>query len=272
MIIKWLAGYFGHSYALIADGIESLSDVFTSLILLVALRIAMKAPDDDHPFGHGKAEPFAAIFVSLALIGASMLIAIESVHKLRTPHELPAAYTLLVLAGVVVIKEMLFRYVVDIGTEANSTAMKADAWHHRSDAITSATAFIGISIALIGGKGYEYADDWAALVASLVIILNAYFIFKPAFAELMDVAPPQEITEAILNVAFSVPEVKGIHKLKVRKMGFEYYADMHLMVDGELTVEKGHAIAHRTKDVILASNPRIVDVLIHLEPYNVNYN
>lgn len=265
-IIKAAVGYFGNSYALIADAIESTADVFTSIIVWYGIKFASKAPDPDHPYGHGKAEPLAAITVSLCLFIAAILIARQSFYNILTPHKLPSFYTLPVLLVIVIIKEVLFRYVNRVSTDIRSTAVKADAWHHRSDAITSATAFIGISIALIGGPGYEGADDWAAMIASGIIVYNAIIILKPAFNEIMDAAPSSELLEEIKEVACHVDGVKGLDKCFIRKMGFEFYVDLHVIVDGNLSVREGHDIAHKVKDAILFSNKRINDVLIHVEP------
>jgi cation diffusion facilitator family transporter len=265
-IVKGVTGVLGNSYALVADAIESTADIFTSLIVWYGIKVASKAPDPDHPYGHGKAEPLAGIIVSLFLIGAAILIAIQSISNIMTPHQLPSLYTLPVLAVVVIVKEVLFKYVERINKDVNSTAVKADAWHHRSDAITSATAFIGISIALIGGKGYESADDWAALIASGIIVFNAIHIIRPAFNEIMDAAPPSDLINDVRKVALEVKGVKGLDKSFIRKMGFEFYVDLHVIVDGSLSVREGHYIAHRVKDAILSSNIRINDVLIHIEP------
>ena len=187
--VKGITGAVGNSYALIADAIESLSDVITSIIVYSGLRIAVKPPDEDHPYGHGKAEPITAAVVSIALMIAAVVIIIQSIHEIVTPHKAPAAFTLYVLAGVIFVKEGLFRFVFKVGESIESGAVKSDAWHHRSDAITSGAVFIGISIALIGGDGYESADDWSALIASFIIIFNAYRLFKPAVKELMDSSP-----------------------------------------------------------------------------------
>jgi cation diffusion facilitator family transporter len=265
-IVKAVAGVFGNSYALIADAIESSFDIFTSFITWFGLKTASKAPDDDHPYGHGKAEPLAAIVVSLSLIAAAILIAIQSIENIRTPHQTPAAFTLVVLAIVVFLKEGLFRFVHKIGDEVESNALKADAWHHRSDAITSATAFIGITIALIGGEGYESADDYAALIASCIIVFNAYRIFMPSFAEIMDKAPAGTLVEEVTAIALTVKGVKGIDKCFVRKMGFEYFVDIHVMVDGNLSVHTGHDIAHAVKNAVLKAKPTVYDVLTHIEP------
>ena len=264
--VKFVAGVVGHSYALIADATESLSDVVTSIVLLIGLRYAMRPPDENHPYGHGKAEPLAATMVSLALFGAAVVIAIESIHEIRTPHETPHAFTLVVLAAVVLVKEGLFRYVVKVGETAQSTALKTDAWHHRADAITSGVAFVGISIALVGGKGWESADDWAALGASGIIMFNAYLLVRPAVLELTDSIPDARLRHDVLTVAAGVPGVRALDKCYVRKMGFDYYVDLHVIVDREMPVWEGHTIAHLVKDALRAAHPKIADVLVHIEP------
>ena len=265
-LLKGVAGFLGNSYALIADAIESTSDVASSLIVWLGLKIASKPPDADHPYGHGKAEPLAATIVSLALIGAAITIAIQSTREIITPHHAPAPFTLVVLVAVVATKESLFRFVFKVGVAVGSTAVKTDAWHHRSDAITSAAAFTGISVALIGGPGYESADDWAALFASIIIVFNAYRLLRPAIGEVMDVAPPSEIEAEIRKVASGVQGVVGLEKCYIRKMGFEFYVDLHVAVDGDISVRRGHEVAHCVKAAILVANPRIRNVLVHIEP------
>ncbi|HRP92195.1 MAG TPA: cation diffusion facilitator family transporter [Ignavibacteriaceae bacterium] len=264
--IKGIAGVMGNSYALIADAIESTSDVFTSIIVLTGLKIASKPADETHPYGHGKAEPFAGLVVAVALFLAAIIIIIQSVHEIITPHHAPAPFTLIVLVAVVIIKETLFRFVIKVGKSVNSVAVKNDAWHHRSDAITSGAAFIGIAIALIGGKVYEQADDYAALCASAIIIYNAYRLFKPALFEIMDTAPSPEVIQKVINTSLQVDGVVAIDKCFARKMGFQYYIDMHVIVDGNISVHTGHEISHKVKDKLLDSFQNISDVLIHIEP------
>jgi len=200
------------------------------------------------------------------LVGAAIAIAIQSVREIVTPHALPAPFTLIILAGVLVVKEILFHYVVRVGKEINSIAVQTDAWHHRSDAITSALAFVGISIALIGGTGWESADDWAALVASFIILYSAFSQIRSALAELSDVAPPTTIQDEVKAVAKLVPGVEDLDKCFVRKMGLEFYVDLHVIVDGKLSVREGHGIAHEVKSAILSTYPRITEVLVHVEP------
>ncbi|MBC7920787.1 MAG: cation transporter [Ferruginibacter sp.] len=268
--LKATVGFVGNSYALIADAIESTMDVFTSLVTWLGLKAATKAPDDNHPYGHGKAEPLAGVVVAASLVVAAILIAIQSIQHILTPHKIPAPFTLWVLAGVVIVKEGLFRWVIRIGDEMNSTAVRVDAWHHRSDAITSLTAFVGISIAIWGGEGYESADDWAALLASAIICYNAYHLFLPAFNEVMDAAPPSDLGKEVREIALRVDGVKAIDKTFVRKMGFEYFIDLHIVVDGNLTVREGHRIAHAVKDQIRQDKPSVFDVLIHVEPMSMD--
>jgi len=264
--IKIVTGIFGHSYALVADGIESLLDIFSSTIVLSGLTIGAIPADNDHPFGHGKAESLAAMVVSLVLIGVAVGIAYKSVCEIFVPHHIPARFTLIVLAGVIIIKEVLFRFVFKVGKSVDSLSLKVDAWHHRSDALTSVAAFIGISIALIGGKGYESADDWAALFASGVIAFNGCRLLKFAINEIMDAAPPPEIEKTIRQAARQVNEVIAVEKCRVRKSGLGYFVDIHVEVDGDLPVRLGHTIAHQVKDALLGTDIGVIDASVHIEP------
>jgi cation diffusion facilitator family transporter len=263
---KGIAGVAGNSYALIADAIESATDIASSLIVWGGLKISALPPDEDHPYGHGKAEPLAAVAVSLTLVAAAIGIAIQSTREIITPHHAPAPFTLVILVLVVLTKETLFRFVLGVGKSVNSTAVKSDAWHHRSDAITSAAAFVGISVALVGGAGYESADDWAALFASGIILLNAFRILRPAVNEVMDAAPPVEVESSIREAAQHVTGVILLEKCFVRKVGFSYYVDLHVTVDGGLSVREGHDIARNVKQAIRDSHPHVVEVLVHIEP------
>ena len=265
--IKFLAGILGNSYALIADAIESSMDVFSSLIVWGGLVVSKVPPDENHPYGHGKAEPLAASVVAVGLIVAAIAIAINSIREIQTPHHAPAPFTLAVLVIVVITKETLYRYVFKTGQKLQSTAVKTDAYHHRSDALTSLAAFVGISIALIGGPGYEEADDWAALFASGVIVFNGIRLMRPALLEAMDTAPSPEIVNQVLQTAGQVEGVMGLDKCFVRKMGFDYYVDLHVLVKADMSVKEAHKIGHDVKDRLRSQNPRIRDVLVHIEPH-----
>ncbi len=263
--VKISAGVFGHAYALIADGVESLLDVGSSLIIWSGLRFAAIPPDQEHPYGHGKAEPIAGMVVALIVIAAAAGLAFESVRGLKAAEQqMPRPFTLAVLVAVVVIKEILFRRVSKVGEEAASTALKTEAWHQRSDAITSLAGFVGIAIALM--SGYPAADKWAALAACGIIATNGVLLLVPAFHEIMDMAPPKDFEAAIRAASAAVPGVETLDKCHVRKMGLEYYVDIHVRVDGGLTVRRGHEIAHEVKDRLRQEFPAIRDVLVHIEP------
>ncbi len=262
--IKISAGIVGNAYALIADGVESILDIGGSLVIWSGLKLAEKPADEGHPYGHGKAEPLAAALVALLVLGAAVVLAVQSIREILTPHHAPKPFTLGVLVMVVAAKEGLFRYVARWAGE--SAALKADAVHHRSDAITSLAAFIGISVALIGGPGFEAADDYAALAACGLIAFNGVRLLVPAVEEVMDTAPPRAFREAVRAAAGEVPGVAGIDKCYIRKMGTTYYVDIHVLVHGSLTVREGHAIAHAVKDRLRAFNPAIRDALVHIEP------
>jgi cation diffusion facilitator family transporter len=265
-LVKIVAGLLGNCYVLIADGIESTLDIFASLIIWFGLKVAAAPPDDEHPYGHGKAEPLASVIVALAVIAAALGLAVQSVREIVTPHHAPAPFTLLVLVAVIVIKETLFRKVARAAQTLGSGAVKTDAWHHRADAITSAGAFIGISVALIGGPGWESSDDWAALFTCGVIGYNGYLLLLPAIQEVMDTAPPKELEATVRNIAAAVPGVADVEKCRVRKMGLEYYVDIHVGVAASITVRAGHQIGHAVKDSIRTVRPEIADVLVHIEP------
>jgi cation diffusion facilitator family transporter len=235
-------------------------------VVLVGLRTATKAPDNEHPYGHGKAEPLAAIVVALSLVGAGAFVIVQSVVEILHPHEAPAPFTLIVLIFVIVVKQFLFSKVIKAGNEIESTAVKADAWHHLSDALTSGAAFIGISIAIIGGAGYEAADDYAAILAGLIILFNAWTNLMPAVHEIMDAAPNAKLIGEIETYVMQVPHVHSAHKTRVRKMGLDYYVDIHVWVPGDLSVREGHTVAHNVKDTLQAHIPYITDVLVHIEP------
>lgn len=265
-LCKGIAGYFGNSYALIADAIESTTDVFSSILVLFGLKYASRPADENHPYGHGKAEALVTFAVVGFLVISATVIAYESIQHIRTPHKVPAKFTLVVLAAIVIIKEIFYRIVSRKSTETNSSSLKADAWHHRSDAITSAMAFIGISIAIFMGPGYETADDWAALLASGIIIYNSWLIFRPALGEILDEHLYDDMIAQIRTIAQTVEGVIDTEKCHVRKTGMTYFVDLHLTVNGKITVSEGHDIAHRLKDTLQKNLPEIADVLIHIEP------
>lgn len=265
-VVKALGGIFGHSFALIADAIESTADIFTSTMLWLGLKWSSKPADQNHPYGHGKAEALVAMGIAFALCIAAIIIGRESIENIQSPHKTPAPYTLIILLVVIVTKELLYRFVLKTGLEVNSEAVKADAFHHRSDAITSAAAFIGITIGILGGEGYEVADDYAALLAAVIILINAYKIFRPAVGELLDEELDPALNQRVAALAEEVPAVVKVQKCHTRKMGVMNHADLHIWVDKNMTVEQGHVVAHEVKDNIQQHLPQFIDVMIHVEP------
>jgi cation diffusion facilitator family transporter len=266
-MVKLMAGLLGNSYALVADAVESTADIFSSLIVWGGLRIASREPDDEYPFGYGKAESLAAVIVSLMLLGAAGGIAIQAVREIRLPHHTPASFTLAVLILVVAAKEVLFRRVAAVARDVGSTAVKADAWHHRSDAITSIAAFIGIAVALVAGPGWESSDDWAALFASAIIAFNGVGLLRPALQDLMDRAPQRELRDRIAAIAAAVPAVRIVEKLNVRKSGLGYFVDLHVQTDPAMPLRDAHVLSGRVKSAIRDAAPGIINVLVHMEPY-----
>ena len=265
-VAKVTAGLLGHSYVLIADGMESVLDVAGSVVIWGGLKFAARPPDATHPYGHGKAEPMAAGFVALGVLAAALGIALQSIREIFLPHHAPAPFTLIVLIIVVAVKESLYRFVIKIGKDVESRAVQTDAWHHRADALTSIAAFIGITIALVGGERWQSADAWAALFACIIIGANGLRLLFPALDEMLDTAPRGEIVANIEKAATLAPGVLNVEKCLVRKMGLSFYVDLHVGVDGNISVRDGHDIAHQVKDAIKRADRRIADVLVHIEP------
>ncbi|MDP1891145.1 MAG: cation diffusion facilitator family transporter [Gemmatimonadaceae bacterium] len=266
-LVKLLAGVFGNSYALIADAVESSADIFSSLIVWGGLRIASRDPDDDYPFGYGKAEAVASFTVALMLLGAAVGIAVEAIREIITPHHSPAPWTLIVLVTVVIVKALLARKVAAVGEAVGSTAVQADAWHHQSDAITSAAAFVGISIAVWKGPGWEAADDWAALIASVVIAYNGVAMLRTSLRDLMDRHPGEDITAPVRRVAEGVPGVAAIEKLLVRRSGIAFHVEIHVQADPTMSLADSHALGGLVKSMIREAQPRVRGVLVHMEPF-----
>lgn len=263
-LLKMLGGILGNSYALVADAVESTTDIFSSLLLLFGIKYSSRPADENHPYGHGKAEPLLTFLVVGFLIASATVIGYESVIHIRQPHALPEVWTLFILGPLIAWKEISYRLVIKKGKETHSSALVADAWHHRSDAITSVAAFIGISIALI--TGYEGADDWAALLASFFILYNSFLIFRPALGEIMDEHRYDDMIGQIRKIASGVDGITGTEKCYVRKAGMKYFVDLHATVNGNLSVRDGHEIAHKLKDAVMQDIPFISDILIHIEP------
>lgn len=264
--IKFAGGVLGSTYALIADAMESLLDVASSLLVWAGFRYAAKPPDADHPYGHGKAEPLAAIAVALVMLVAAGWIGIHATHEIITPHHAPHWGTLPLLVFVVAIKWWFSRRMAKAGAETGGTALGAEAWHHASDALTSAAAFVGISVSVIAGPGYAAADDWAALAACLVIAVNGLLVFRKGFAEIMDVAASEEIHIQVRRIAQGVSGVVAVDKCRVRRSGLSLLVEIQIVVDPTITVFAGHALAHDVQDALVGAGLAITHVSVHVEP------
>ena len=264
---KFISGVLGHSYALIADAAESAFDLFGSLAVWTGIRIADRDATDEYPFGFGKAEAIAGASVALLLLVASVGIAIASIYEIRTPHHAPAPWTLGVLAVVIVIKEYMTRRVQRIARSVGSLALAADAKHHHSDALTSIAAFIGISIALAGGAGWESADDWAALVAAGIIAWNGVALLRTAVSDLMDRIAPADVVTTIRTAASAVDDVRAVEKLAVRRAGRGYWVEIHVEADPQMSLEAAHIVSGKVKGAIRAATPQVMGVLVHMEPH-----
>lgn len=267
-IIKWLAGYFGNSYALIADAIESTTDILSSFLVLFGIKYSSRPADHNHPYGHGRAEPLITFLVVGFLITSATIIAYKSIINIGIPHELPKPFTLFVLSAIIIWKEVSYRIVLKKAKITNSSSLKADAWHHRSDAITSVAAFVGISVALFLGKGYESADDWAALFSSGFILYNSYLIFRPALGEIMDENLNENLVATIRTQSLLIDGIVGTEKCFIRKAGMTYHVDLHAIVNADISVKQGHEIAHQLKDTLKNYIPELGHILIHIEPSN----
>ena len=266
-LVKLVAGVLGNSYALIADAVESIADLFSSLIVWGGLRVASRDADDRYPFGYGKAEAISAMVVGLMLLAAACGIALQAVREIVEPHRAPAPFTLVVLVVVVAVKSALFRLVNRTARSSGSPAVAADAWHHRADAISSAAAFIGISIAVLGGPGWETADAWAALVASALILYNGLGIMRPSVQELMDRSPSEEMLREVDAAAHAVEGVLATEKLKARKSGTRYLLEVHVQAEPSLSLHEAHILSGKVKRAIRSAVPSVQDVLVHMEPF-----
>lgn len=264
--IKWTAGFFGNSYALIADAIESTTDIFSSILVLLGIKYSSKPADKNHPYGHGRIEPLVTFLVVGFLITSALIIARQSIINIQTPHQMPKAYTLIILGGIILWKEISYRIVIKKSKETKSTSLQADAWHHRSDAITSLAAFIGIAVAVILGKGYESIDDWAALLAAFFILYNSYLIFRPALGEIMDEHTHDDIATMVKEISIKTKGVLNTEKCYIRKTGIKFHVDLHIIVNPDISVKDGHNISHDVKDNLIKSIPELSNVLIHVEP------
>ncbi|MBM3999988.1 MAG: cation transporter [Planctomycetes bacterium] len=265
--VKLAGGWIGHSFALIADAVNSLGDVVTTVVVLVALRMAQLPPDAEHPYGHTRAEAIAATNVALLIVLSAFALGWESVSRLSVPHETPPVWTLWIAGANVVVKECLYRYKARVGRRTGSASIVANAWDHRSDAFCSAAVLVGLTVVRWGGVPWIWADEVASLVVVAAIIWTGVRLFRKSASELLDPQADEAMVRAIRQQAELVDGVRGVETLWVRKSGLEYFADIHIEVDPEMTVAAGHRIGHAVKTILLDNHRALRDVLVHLEPH-----
>jgi cation diffusion facilitator family transporter len=264
--VKWFAGYFGNSFALIADAIESTTDVFSSFLVLLGIQYSTKPADENHPYGHGRAEVLVTFLVVTFLVVSACVIAYQSIQNILSPHLPPKTFTLIVLGAIILWKELSYQWVKKKSREIKSTVLEAEAWHHRADAITSVAAFVGITIAIIFGSNYAAADDWAALLASFFILYNAFMIFRPAWGEMMDENLHEDLIKEIKEMSLQVSGVIDTEKCFLRKTGMKYHLELHAIVSAEVSVREGHDISHHLMDKLKNEFDYLGRISIHIEP------
>jgi cation diffusion facilitator family transporter len=265
--VKLIAGIVGHSFALLADAVNSIGDVISTVVVLFALRVAQRPADDEHPYGHTRAEGIAATNVAVIIIISAILVGWEALRQINTGNLVPPGWTLWIAAANILIKEGLYQYNVRVGKRTGSAAIIANAWDHRSDALCSLAVFVGLGIVRIGGPAFAWADEAASLVVVAAIIGSGIQLFRSSASDLMDIQADPELVDQIRSAAGQVAGVEDVETLWVRKSGLEYFADIHIEVNQDMSVAEGHRIGHQVKDRLMEEFPSLRDVLVHLEPF-----
>jgi cation diffusion facilitator family transporter len=265
-LTKLVAGIVGNSFALLSDAVNSIGDSFGSVVLLVALHVAQLPADRKHPYGHSRAEAVASLSAAWLIAFSAVVIGWQAVARLGQSHSLPEAWTLWIAAANVVLKEALYQINSRIGRRIGSQALVTNAWDHRSDALCSLAVVCGIAAVRWGGERFMWADEAAALVIVVAILWSAYQLLRTSASELLDQQADEKVVNDIRAAARKVPGVRSVEKLRVRRSGMELFADMHVEVDPNLSVERGHDIGHNVKSQLLADFTALRDVLVHLEP------
>ena len=270
MVMKFSGGFLGNSQALIADGVESMIDLLVSAIFMIGLSYSLKPPDSGHPFGHGRTEALTSCLASLIIFAAGVIVAYFSVIQIFSENNPPEFFTLPLLAVVIILKFFLYHRIRKLRSYKNSLTLSSEGRHNMLDAITSFVAFFGISLSIGGGAFWAKADEVAALLTCLFIWYNAAWILKKAVYELLDGSLPDELIDPMRETAALTEGVLEVEKCLLRQSGVHLFLEIHLKVDPDLTVEKGHQIAHIVKDSLLHNHIRLVEVVVHIEPFSTN--
>lgn len=265
--LKFLAGLYGRSQAVIADSIHSLTDVATDIAILIAAKHWTAPPDDHHPYGHGRIETVVTLLIGVSLAGVAIRIAYGGLASLQAAHtSAPGAVALFAALVSIACKEALYRWTVRQGRRIQSKAVVANAWHHRSDALSSVPVAVAVGVAMIFPR-WAFLDHIGAVVVSVFIIKAAVDIGKDAVYELIDSAVSAEVMNAVKDVAADHSEVREVHAVRARRVGSGLHVDMHLLVDGAMSVSRGHQISEDVRDRLFNSSLNILDAVVHLEPF-----
>jgi len=275
-VVKLVGGVLGQSFALISDSVNSLGDSIASVFTIVALRYAQLPPDEEHPYGHTRAEAIAGLFIAVLILASACYVGWEAIVRIGDVHPLPPIWTLWIAAANIAIKESLYRYNKAIGKRTGSTAIVANAWDHRSDALCSLAVLIGLSVIIVGGVRWIWADEVAALIVAAAILWSGGRLLVGSISELLDPQADADFVQQVREFSSKVHGVRAVEKLWIRKTGIEYLIDIHIQVDADMTVAVGHRIGHLVRDQLIAEFAAVRDVLVHLEPFpqenNVSVN
>ena len=265
-IAKLIMGLWGNSQAVVADAVHSLSDTSSDIVILVGVRYWTAPADECHPFGHGKMESFVTLFIALLLWGVAWGIGNHAVDALLNPQPMTlGAGVILAPLLSILVKEILFRITHRVGVEFNASSVKANAWHHRTDALSSIPVLVAVGAVIID-PDMAFLDPVGALIVTVFIVKVGGQILFTSLNELMDTGMSQPEVAHVEKIIRTTPGVRGVHKIRTRRLGGAYYVDLHLEVDGELSVREGHDISEEVKIELIRRNTTIIDVMVHLEP------
>ncbi|MDP8219395.1 MAG: cation diffusion facilitator family transporter [Candidatus Theseobacter exili] len=269
-LLKFSVGFLGHSQAVLADGVHSLSDVSTDLVVLFGVKFWSSPPDEDHQYGHHRIEALITVIIGIILILTALGIGYRSISTIKeTSIKQPGLIALIGAVLSIFLKEWLYRWTIKIGTKIKSSSVIANAWHHRSDAFSSIPVVIAVTAALITPK-WAYIDHIGALIVSFFIFKVAWNILKSAIFELTDRSATQIDSNKIHSIAIEVDGVKSAHAIRSRRLGSGLFVDLHILVDGGLSVKEGHDISEAVKNKLIGTGPNVLDAVIHLEPFEPN--
>ncbi len=265
-VVKFIAGFLGNSQAVIADAVHSISDMSTDIIVLLGVKYWEAPADEDHPYGHRRIEAMITVTIGLLLVFVALGLFYRSVQSVNGTLELPRSAAVIGPFLSLFLKEILYRWTHRVGQRVRSSAVVANAWHHRTDALSSVPALIAVMIAVFRPE-WAFVDSIGAIIVSLIIIKAAWDIITPAIAELSDQGASPKDIQSIKTISKAVDHVKSVHAVRTRKLGYGFSVDLHIQVDGEMTVNEGHEISSKVKYALLRDGPNVLDVIVHLEPY-----